>query len=310
MKQVGIVGAGDIGANVAFFLAERNVAPVVVYDETEGLSTGKALDIMELAPLSGYRYPLQGSDSLEDVLGTDVIVIAAGAPRTSDLSRRELLEQNLPEVEQLASSLRDFQGVVVVATEPVDPLVTILARMAQLPPNRVIGVGCAVDSLRLRSLLATELDTASEDVNALVIGRHDADLIPLPQYCRAGGVPVSSFIPESRLKEIVDETRQAGTDILRDEAAGSAFYAPATAAVDIVEAIVRDTGRVLPVTTALQGQYGLHGVALSLPAVLGAEGVRRLFELQLDRDERRRLDHAAETVRRMTVERKGRGHGH
>lgn len=284
MAQIGIIGSGNVGANTAFFLAERNVSHVCLYDVKEGLSTGKALDLMEAAPLRGYQYRLKGTDDIQEALDSQVLLVAAGEIRSTGEQREDLYERNAKILDDLASQLSGYSGVIIVATEPVDPLTMRLVKNGS-DRKRVIGVGGVLDSARLRALIARELGAAQEDVKATVIGRHSHDMIALPAYCSVAGVPVTTLISNARLAELVEETRQAGDRIVELAQRTNAYYGPAAAATDVAEAIIRDTRRILSVSTVLSGQYGITDVAMSLPALIGSGGVERVLEPRLTDDE-------------------------
>lgn len=295
MAQIGIIGSGNVGANTAFFVAERNVAHVLMYDVKDGLSTGKALDMMEAAPLRGYQYQLTGTNTIADLLSSDVIIIAAGEVREPGMKREDLFEKNRPTVGEIAGSLVAYDGIVIVATEPVD-LLTHVVVSTGLPWQRVLGIGGVLDSARLRVLVARELKVAQEDVKATVVGRHAEDMIALPAYCSVGGVPVTKLMTAERFSELVRETVDAGDRIVGLAKRSSSYYGPAAAATDVAEAVIRGTNRILPVSVQLQGQYGISGVAMSLPALIGSAGVERVLEPVLTDGEKVRFEQSAKAL--------------
>ncbi len=292
MRTTGIVGAGNVGANAAFFLAERNVGPVVVRDVEEGRATGKMLDIMEAAPLGRYHFPVRGTDSEQEVLDSDVLLIAAGATRAAGASRESLFTENRPLISGLAGQLKGFGGVVVVATEPVDAMVTLLVREAGLDSKRVMGLGGCLDVARMRFCISRELGCAVEDVDAMAVGRHDSDIIIPLAYSKVSGIPVEHLLPEEMCRALIEEVRGAGERIVEQSGRSAAFYAPAAVAADVIEAVVRDSGRVLSVSSVLDAR----GVALSLPAMIGAEGIRRILEPKLAGAERKAFAQSASAV--------------
>ncbi|MFW5743946.1 MAG: malate dehydrogenase [Spirochaetota bacterium] len=296
MAQIGIIGSGNVGANTAFFAAEKNFAHVRMYDVKEGLSTGKALDMMEAAPLRGYQYRLSGTDELADVLDSDVVVVAAGETREPGMKREDLYEKNKPIFEEIAGKLKGYGGVVIVATEPVD-LFTLLLVREGLPWQRVMGVGGALDSARLQVLIARELFVAQEDVKATVIGRHSEEMIALPAYCSVAGVPVTKLVSETRFSELVRTTVDAGDHIVALATRTNSFYGPAAAAADLAEAVIRGTNRIMPVSLVFSGQYGISDVAMSLPALVGGAGIERVLEPKLTDGERVRLEQSAESLK-------------
>lgn len=287
MVTTGIVGAGNLGANAAFFLAERNVGPVLVHDIQEGLSTGKTLDIMEMAPLGRYRYPVQGTDSEEKVLESDILLVAAGSGMTPDKSRETLFAENREFIAELAKKLKGHEGIVILATEPVDELVTLFVRESGMDSRRVLGLGACLDAARLQYAVSRELGCFAEDVDALVVGRHDLSMIMPVDYVRVSGIPVAHLIEGDRLQAVFREVREAEDTILGLNNRSSAFYAPASVAADLVEAVAADTGRLLSVSSVLENRLGVSGAALSLPAMIGADGIRRIVEPRLTDDQKR-----------------------
>ncbi|MFW5743411.1 MAG: malate dehydrogenase [Spirochaetota bacterium] len=295
MAQIGIIGSGNVGANTAFFAAEKNFAHIRMHDVKEGLSTGKALDMMEAAPLRGYQYRLSGTDDLADVLDSDVVVVAAGETREPGMKREDLYEKNKPIIDEIAEVLKGYDGVVIVATEPVDVFTLQVVREG-LPWQRVMGIGGVLDSARLRVLIARELLVAQEDVKATVIGRHSDEMIALPAYCSVAGVPATKLMSESRFSELVRETVDAGDHIVALARRTNSFYGPAAAAADLAEAVIRGTNRILPVSLVFTGQYGISDVAMSLPALVGCAGIERVLEPTLTDGERVRLEQSAESL--------------
>lgn len=275
---IGIIGSGNVGANTAFFVAEKNISDVILYDKQEGLSTGKALDMMEAAPLRGYQFAISGTDRFEDLLSSRLIMVAAGAVREPGMKREDLYDKNRSIIDELAKKLSSFDGVVAVATEPVDMLTRRFIAASELPASRVVGLGGLLDSTRLRFLISRELGVTMENVAALVIGRHSADMIPLRRYTSVSGVPIDMLLEKERIDELFEETRNAGDLIVTMAQRASAYYGPSAAAADVAEAVIRSTRRIMPVSVMLDGQYGQSGVAMSLPAMIGATGVERVLE--------------------------------
>jgi malate dehydrogenase len=297
MARVGIVGSGNVGANTAFFIAEKGVADVFLYDIEGGSATGKALDMMEAAPIRGYRRSVHSTDQLQVIGSSDVVLIAAGAVRKPGERREDLFDENRPVIEELAGSLSGLNPKVVVVTEPVDLLTTLFIRESRLPPNSVMGLGCLLDSMRLKHLLARELEVSPEKVTALVIGRHSDAMIPLLPYCRVSGIPVSHLIPEKRLGELLEETKGAGDLIVRLAQRTNAYYGPAAVATELTEAILTDSRRVLPVSLLFTGQYGIEGMAMSLPVVIGWKGTEQVLTPTLTGEQETLLRESADFIR-------------
>lgn len=297
MAQIGIVGGGNLGANTAFFLGERSVADVIMYDNKEGLSTGKALDLMEAAPVRRYGVSIRGTDQPEELKDCDVVIIAAGEVRRPGEQRSDLFTRNRVIAEQYATLLRGSRAVVVMATEPVDALTALFTRESGLPAGRVLGIGTGLDRTRLRHLISEETGLLSEDINAVVIGSHDEHMVPLRRYTRVAGVPVDVLVGLDRWEAIVAQLRASGDRIIDLSRRSSSFYGPADALAELAEAIVRDQHRILPVSILLNGHYGLTETAVSLPAVIGSGGVERLLEPELDDEEKALLQAGALGVR-------------
>jgi malate dehydrogenase len=287
VSQVSVLGSGNVGANTAFFIAETGVEEVLLYDLQEGLAAGKALDLMEAAPIRKYRNRLRGAESLEEIAGSQIVVLAAGKVRRPGMKREDLFAENRALVGELAPKVARLapQAVVIVATEPVDPVTREFVRASGFPRERVMGVGGCLDATRLRYAIARELDVSMEDVSAMVIGRHSASLLALPRYCSVSGVPLPRLLPPERIQALVEEVAGAGDLIVQMAQRSSAFYAPSAAVADIVNAVHMDLRRVLCVCLQLEGEYGLTGAALSLPAVVGQGGVRRVLTPRLTEEE-------------------------
>ncbi len=295
VSQVSILGSGNVGANTAFFIAETGIEDVVLYDIQEGLATGKALDLMEAAPIRKYRNRLRAATTLEHIAGSQVVVLAAGRVRKPGMKREDLLEESSRLVDELAPEVARLapEAVVVVATEPVDPITRRFARRSGFPRARVLGIGGCLDATRLRFAIARELGVSTENVSAMVIGRHSDSMMVLPRYCSVSGVPLTQLLPAERIDALARETAGAGDLIVQMAQRSSAYYAPSAAVADLVDAVHMDLGRVLCVSLLLEGEYGLKDVALSLPAVIGREGVRRVFLPRLSAEEQAVLERSA-----------------
>jgi malate dehydrogenase len=259
------------------------VEEVLLYDLQEGLATGKALDMMEAAPLRKYRNRLRGAAKLEEIAGSEIVVLAAGRVRRPGMKREDLFAENRALSGELAPRVAELapQAVVLVATEPVDPITREFARASGFPRERVLGVGGCLDATRLRYSVARELGVSMEDVSAMVIGRHSGSMLALPRYCSVSGVPLTQLLAPQRIEALVAETAGAGDLIVQMAQRSSAFYAPSAAVADIANSVHMDLRRVLCLSLVLQGEYGLGGVALSLPAVVGRGGVRRVLTPRL-----------------------------
>lgn len=297
MLKTGIFGAGNVGANTAFFLAERNIGPVAVHDEQEGLATGKALDIMEMAPLGRYRYPIYGTDDEADVLSSDIVCIAAGSPGTSDASGAALYEKNEALIRDFARKLSNHTGVVIIVTEPVDELVTLFTRESGIDSRRVLGLSGCLAAARLRYFVSQELGCFAEDVDALALGYRDEAMVIPADYCRVSGIPAHQLIGEDTFERLVEDVKNSEQRMLELNKRSTPFYAAASVAADVVEAIVADSGRILSVSTVLDGEFNVHGAALSVPAMVGAKGVSKILTPKLDASQSRNLSLGADRVK-------------
>lgn len=278
MAHIGIIGAGNVGANVAFFAAERNLGDILLHDVDEGVATGKALDLMEAAPIRGYQYAIHPAGSAEELRDTEVVVVAAGVGRQPGMLREDLYARNAQVIDSCAETLAGYTGVVIIATEPVDPMVVRFQERSGLPWQRVLGVGGALNSTRLRHIISRRLGITAESITATVIGRHSNQMIPLLEYTRVNGVPATVLLDEETQQEVIRETREAGDLIVDMSQRASSYYGPSAATTDIIQAVVWNTHRILCPSFVWQGHYGVSGVAMSLPAVIGAGGVERVLE--------------------------------
>ena len=296
MAQIGIVGSGNMGANTALFAAEKGIAHICLYDIKDGLPMGKALDLMEAAPVRGYQRKINGTNAIDEVLDSDIILVAAGEVRTPGTKREDLFEKNRGIVEEIANNLSEFNGVVIMATEPVDIMTAHFARISHLSWPKVIGLGGVLDSMRLRYLIGRALNVNARDVRATVIGRHSDGMIPLPRYCSIAGVPLDVLLKPDEIASLLGQTEKAGDDIVGMEQRASAYYGPSAAAADLAEAVLLDTNRILSVSLMFTGQYGIANVAMSLPAMIGADGIERVLEPELTDDEIAALKSSADVL--------------
>jgi len=302
MANIAIIGAGNVGANTAFFIAERNIGSVVMYDVQDGLAQGKALDMMEAAPIRAYQYAISGTDSWDEVRESSVAIVTAGSVREPGSKREDLYLRNRDIIDDIAHNLADYSGTVLIATEPVDPMTMRFVTASGLPRERVLGLGGVLDSVRLRYILARVLGITAENITATVIGRHSDQMIALPEYTRVSGVPVSMLMEQTDLEGAIEETRRAGDVIVEMSQRASSYYGPSAAAADVCQAVLWDTHRVLPVSFVWDGQYGIDGVAMSLPAVLGKTGIDRILEPVLDDNMVATLSDSAEELRTISAQ--------
>ncbi len=294
--MIGIIGSGNVGANTAFFLAEKGVDHVTLYDVQEGLAKGKALDMMEAAPIRGYRTTIQGTDNPEDVLDADIIILTAGAVRQPGMKRDALYKGNKQIIEGYAQKITNPDAKVIIVSEPLDVMTTIFADKSILPSSQILGLGGLLDATRLRFLIADELKVSMENVATQVVGRHTNDMILLRDYCCVSGMSIDNFLSEEKINELFEQTRNAGALIVEMAGRASAYYGPSAVAAELAEAIALDTGRVLSVSQVLNGQFGIEGVALSLPALIGRTGIKQVVEPSLSKDEIETLKQSARLI--------------
>ena len=295
MHYVTVIGSGNVGANTAFFIAEKGITDVALYDIREGLATGKGLDMMEAAPVRRYRNRIWPAPSLDVVAETETVILAAGAVRKPGMEREDLFQDNREIVAQLAPEIgrKAPQAKVLVATEPVDMITAEFLRLSGLDRKQVMGIGGCLDVTRLRYLIARELGLSPENISALAIGRHSRDLIVPLRYCSVSGLPIEALLSGEQLERIVEDTRGAGDLIVSMAQRASAFYAPSAAVADVVDAIHMNLRRVLCLSVLLQGEYGIEGVAMSLPVVVGSGGVERVLTPALTPEETKLLEASA-----------------
>jgi malate dehydrogenase len=299
MPKVTIIGAGQTGATTAHWLAERELADIVLVDVVEGMPQGKGLDLLEAMPIIGSDAHIVGTNSYAETAGSDVIVLTAGLPRKPGMSRDDLLDANSQIVRAaVEGSLAESpSAILVVLTNPLDPMAYLAMKVGHLPRERVIGQAGILDSARMRSFVAAELGVSVQNVHCYVLGGHGDEMVPLTRHSNVAGVPLVRALPPDRLQAIVERTRKGGGEIVGLLKTGSAFYAPAAALAQMVEAILLDRHLIVPVSAYLDGEYGLRGLTFGVPAQLGRRGLEKVVEYDLDSDEREALNVSAGKVR-------------
>ena len=292
-NKIALIGAGQIGGTLALLAGLKALGDIVLFDVVEGVPQGKALDLAELAPIAGFDAAITGANTYDAIAGADVVIVTAGVPRKPGMSRDDLLAINLKVMEQVGAGLRKYapDAFVICITNPLDAMVWALQRASGLPAQKVVGMAGVLDSARLRYFLAEEFGVSVEDVTAFVLGGHGDAMVPLVRYSTVGGIPVPDLIrmgwtSEERIAAIVQRTRDGGAEVVNLLKTGSAFYAPAASAIAMAESYLRDRKRLLPVAACLDGAYGLSGLYVGVPAIIGARGVERIVEVELDKAER------------------------
>lgn len=298
--KVTIVGAGNVGHTAAQWIVSHRLADVVLVDVIEGMPQGKALDLSEAAPIEGFDLRITGTNGYDETAGSDVVVIVAGVARKPGMSREDLLAVNAGIVRGVTTEVttRSPRSCLIVVTNPLDAMVYLAHKVSGFPPARVMGQSGALDSTRFRTFIAQAVGCSVQDVSAMVIGAHsDTHMVPLASLATVGGISLRLLLPPDRIAAVVERTRKGGAEIVNLLKTGSAFFAPGAAIAQMVEAILADRKRVLPVSTYLTGQYGVRGLYVGVPVLLGAGGVERIFDLPLDGDERSAFAAAVENIR-------------
>jgi malate dehydrogenase len=306
-SKIALIGAGQIGGTLALLAAQKEIGDVVLFDIVEGMPAGKALDLVQSTPIDGYNAALAGtSDYVEALRDAAVVIVTAGIPRKPGMSRDDLIATNAGVIRTVAENVSTHcpGAFVIVITNPLDAMVWVMQKVSGLPPRKVVGMAGILDSARFRYFLAAEFGVSVEDVTAFVLGGHGDTMVPLVRYSTVAGIPLPDLVrmgwtTRERLDAIVQRTRDGGGEIVKLLKTGSAFYAPAAAAIQMAEAYVRDQKRVLPCAAYLDGAYGLSGYYVGVPVVIGADGVERIIEIELDAEERAAFGKSVQAVREL-----------
>jgi malate dehydrogenase len=300
-NKVTVIGAGNVGATTAQRIAEAGLADVVLVDIVEGLPQGKGLDLAEAAPVLSHDARVLGTNDYADTAGSDVIVVTSGLARQPGMSRDDLLTKNAGIVKAVveASAAQSPDAVLIIVTNPLDAMCHIAMRASGFPRERVLGMAGVLDSARFRTFIAEELGVSVADTSAFVLGGHGDTMVPLPRYSTVAGIPITDLLPADRIQALVDRTANGGAEIVALLKTGSAFYAPAASAFEMVDAILRDRKRVLPCATYLQGEYGVDGLFVGVPVVLGTGGLQRVIQIKLTTDEQAAFEKSAAAVQEL-----------
>ena len=301
--KLAVIGAGMVGATTAQRLAEKELGDVVLTDIVPWMPQGKALDLMQSAPVLGYDAAITGSNDIAEIAGADLVVITAGLARKPGMSRDDLLIKNAQIISGLADAVKKHapNSIVVVVTNPLDVMTWLVWKRTGFAPHRVMGMAGVLDSARFCTFIAIELGVSIRDVHAMVLGGHGDSMVPLPRYSTVSGVPITELLSADRIEALVDRTRKGGAEIVQLLQQGSAYYAPSASVAAMVESIIKDQKRLLPAAAYLTGQYGINDTYAGVPVKLGAKGVEQIVELSLTADELAALRASAEQVREMTL---------
>jgi malate dehydrogenase len=300
-KKITVVGAGNVGATTAHWLVSKELGDVVLVDIIEGMPQGKALDLAQAGPIEGFDSRLIGTNGYREAANSDIVVITSGIARKPGMSRDDLLNTNAGIVGSVTDEIVRVapNAIIVVVSNPLDAMAQVAFRRSGFPKHRVIGMAGILDSARMRTFLAEALNVSVENVTAFVLGGHGDTMVPLTRYSNCAGIPVSELLPKDVLDKIVDRTRNGGAEIVSLLKTGSAYYAPSAAAVEMVEAIIKDKKKILPCAAYLEGEYGINGLFVGVPVKLGANGIEEIIQINLTTEERAALQKSAAAVQEL-----------
>jgi malate dehydrogenase len=306
-KKVTVVGAGNVGATAALRLAEKELADVVLVDVVEGMPEGKCLDMVEAAPIEGHDCKLTGcAGTYDEAKDSDVVIITAGIPRKPGMSRDDLLQTNMRIMESVTRDIVAIapDAILIIVSNPLDAMCHVAYEVSGFPKNRILGMAGVLDSARFRAFIAMELDVSVESTHAFVLGGHGDTMVPLPRYSTVAGIPITELLPTQRIEALVERTRSGGAEIVGLLKTGSAYYAPASAAVEMAESILKDKKKILPCAAYLEGEYGIHNLFIGVPVKLGENGMEQVIEIKLTEEEDRSLKRSADAVRKLVEDMK------
>ena len=300
-KKVSVIGSGFTGATTAFLLAQKELCDVVLVDipNMESSTKGKALDMLEASPVQGFDASIIGTADYADTKDSDIVIITAGIARKPGMSRNDLVQTNQKVMKTVTAEIVKYSPntTIIVLTNPVDAMTYTVYKESGLSKERVIGQSGVLDTARFRTFISQELNVSVKDVSGFVLGGHGDDMVPLVRYSSAGGIPIASLLSEERIEEIVKRTRKGGAEIVNLLGNGSAYYAPAASLVEMAEAILKDQKRIIPAIAYLEGEFGMDGIYLGVPTVLGKDGIEKIIELELTNEEKRALSKSADSVK-------------
>jgi malate dehydrogenase len=303
-KKISIIGAGFVGATAAHWAAEKELGDVVLVDILEGIPQGKALDLLQASPVEGFDSRVVGSNSYEETKDSDIVIVTSGVPRKPGMSREDLLEINKKIIETVVGQVveKSPKSILIMVTNPLDTMTYLAFKKSGFPKQRVMGMAGILDTARFKTFIAVELGVSVEDIQALLLGGHGDEMVPLPRYTAVSGIPLPQLLPKETIDRLVERTRKGGGEIVNLLKTGSAFYAPSAAAIQMTEAILKDKKRILPCCTYLEGEYGLKDICFGVPVKLGAGGVEAIIELQLTEEEKKLVAKSAESVKKSIAE--------
>lgn len=297
--KISVIGAGNVGAATAQYIAEDNLANVVLLDIVEGIPQGKSLDLIEAGPLRGFKNSIKGTNDYKETTDSDIVIITAGLARKPGMSRDDLLAKNAQIIKSVVQSVVKYSPncIILMVTNPLDVTTYLAMRTSQFSPERVIGMAGVLDSARMSAFVAMELNIDPSKIEALVMGGHGDSMLPLPQYCKANGKEISKLLPKDKLDAIIERTRKAGGEIVAHLKTGSAYYSTAAAVVKMADSIINDKKETLPCSVYANGEYGLNDLYIGLPAVLGKNGAEKIVNISLSKEENTALQKSAEEIK-------------
>jgi malate dehydrogenase len=300
-KKITVVGAGNVGANCAVRIADKELADVVLVDVMEGIPQGKGLDLMQSGPVQGYDVTITGANDYAPTAKSDIVIFTAGLARKPGMSRDDLLLANYEVVKGATEQLVKYSPdcIIIVVTNPLDVMTQAAFWVSKFPKNRVMGMAGVLDSARFRTFIAMELNVSVENVTGVVLGGHGDTMVPVVRLCNVSGIPLTELMDQATIDRIVDRTANGGAEIVKHLKTGSAYYAPSAAAVEMAESILKDKKKVLPCAAYLEGEYGIHGLFVGVPVKLGAGGIEKIYEIKLTPEEQAKLRKSADSVQDM-----------
>ncbi len=300
-NKITVVGAGAVGATAAQWAASKELADVCIVDIVEGLPQGKGLDLRQAGPIEGFDSQVFGTNDYADTADSDVVIITAGLPRKPGMSRDDLIAKNTDIVKSVTEQVVKYSpdSILLVVSNPLDVMVYVAHQVSQFPPHRVLGMAGVLDTARFRTFISMELDVSVEDINAFVLGGHGDTMVPLPRYSSVGGIPLPELLSEEKIEELVDRTRKGGGEIVELLQSGSAYYAPSSAAVQMTEAMLKNKKRILPCAAYCDSEYSVGGHFVGVPAKLGANGVEKVMEIDLQTQEQEQFNKSVSAVKEL-----------
>jgi malate dehydrogenase len=300
-KKITVIGAGNVGATAAQRLAEKELCDVVLIDIVEGVPQGKSLDLTEAAPIEKHDAHLTGANAYDVSADSDIVIITAGIPRKPGMSRDDLISTNAGIVKTVTEQVTAASpnSILIIVSNPLDAMCHVAHQVSGFPKERVIGMAGVLDSARFRAFIAMELNVSVENTHAFVLGGHGDTMVPLPRYSTVAGIPITELMPQDRIDALVDRTRNGGAEIVGLLKTGSAYYAPASAAVEMAESILKDKKKILPCAVYLEGEYGINDLFIGVPVKLGSKGAEEIIEITLTEAEKTALQHSADAVQEL-----------